>query len=126
MRLADLRSMCPDDLEHYFAWLHAETLPVGPFAGRAWSYDLPLVERVSRVWQGKEFAATPRIGAVVNRILGVRLFRGVVTLEDHAVVIRYFALPGVVDVVKPFERGRWLGRLAVRGRVVWFTLEATR
>jgi hypothetical protein len=104
----------------------ATALPVGTFVGRAWSFDLPLVGLVSRVWQGKAFRdPVPRYGpvdetgTVVNRVLGRRLFEGKVTLEDGVVVIRYGWL---TDELKPVSEGCWLGRVQLHGRTIWFAL----
>lgn len=119
MTADDCRRLDPDQLQGYFSWLRAEALPAGTFNGKAWSFDVPLVSLVSRVWQGKIFTGA----TAINRIAGLRMIRGVVRLRHQTVELRYPQL-GLVDELKPVSATCWLGRLEVKRLVIWFTLEA--
>lgn len=112
--------MTPNQLlDQLFADLHATTLPEGAFRGTAWSHDLSLVGLVSRLWSGKVFVG----GVVANRILGRLRVPGTVHLINGTVEIRYPQF-GLTDRLKPFTDTVWLGRLSMRGYVIWFTLAA--
>src|SRR5687768_14776443 len=103
---ADLiRQLSAIELADLYGSLHATQLPQGSFTGRAWSFDLPFVDRVSRVWQGKVFEGD----TVWNRILGRLAVPGMVALNGDRVVITYPQL-GVTDTLKLITDELLLGR----------------
>jgi hypothetical protein len=123
MTAADIRALSPKGLQALYDSLSATELPVGTFAGRAWSETLPVEGWITAldIWTGKVFRGTQ----VRNIIFGHEAIEGACTLERTAAVIHY-PLLGLDDFLKPISRSLWLGYMPFGAHTIWFTLEKKR
>jgi hypothetical protein len=132
---ASLRKKSPKELVEFYDSLRADVLPLGTYEGEVLT---PGFRAIWPVWRGKVFTNAHRhafsadglrsltVVTVVNRIGPWLLIPGDVTLRGSSgeVVIDYPQL-GIQDHLKPVSATVWLGRMDLKGRTIWFTLEQT-
>lgn len=128
MTAAQLQQFSGEALERLWPSLKADRLPVGTYDGEVW--PRPRWPAWWMLWRGKHFSRSCTCdrgthGVVANRIGPLLLIPGETWLDDGEVLIDYPQL-GLQDRLKPVSDTLWLGRLALRGKTVWFTLEAAK
>jgi hypothetical protein len=113
-----LRHLRQRELDLLFSHLSVDTVPVGTWRGRAWLSGWPIVGWLARlVWYGNVFEGC----GATNRILGLSVCRGVVSITDREILIDYPFRPlrGTLRQCSPLL---YLGRLRMWGLTVNFTL----
>lgn len=95
--------------------------------------DTPFLSAMLTVEREHPFTVTDNLGDewlttaghVRNRIGPLLLIPGNVSLKDGEVLIDYPQLH-LQDRLKPVSETLWLGRMDLRGKTIWFTLEQAK
>lgn len=128
MTAHELQALSEPALERLWLTLRADKLPVGTYDG--WVKNRPWWPAYWRLWRGKVFescACCPECRArwVLNRIGPFLRVRGDTLVKNGEVLVDYPQLK-LQDRLRPVSATPelWLGRLLLRGKTIWFTLEA--